>query len=56
MKAKSGAFHVFWSGGSAATSPPFEEVGPTHVLAAAFEGEQGVGTGQKGHWMFRTRR
>ena len=39
-----GASHVFWSGGCGAASPPFEEVGPTVVLQAAFDGEQGVGS------------
>ena len=35
MKAKLVAFHVFWRGRRTATSPQFEEVGPTHVFAAA---------------------
>ena len=30
-------------GGCGATNPPIEEVGPTVVLQAAFDGEQGVG-------------
>ena len=38
-----GAFHVFWSGGSAAASLPIEEVGPAIVSDTAFEGEQSVG-------------
>ena len=42
---KPGASHFFWSGGCGATSPPFEEVGPTVVLQAAFDGEQGIGSG-----------
>ena len=35
----------FWSGGCGAASPPIEEVGPAVVLEAAFDGEQGVGSG-----------
>ena len=35
----------FWSCGCGAASPPFEEVGPTIVLQAASDGEQGVGSG-----------
>ena len=31
-------------GGCGATSPPIEEVGPTVVLQAEFDGEQGVGS------------
>ena len=38
-----GASHVFWFGGCA-TSPPFEEVGPTVVLEVAFDSKQGVGS------------
>lgn len=34
-----GASHVFWSGGGA-TSPPIEEIGPTVVLEAAFQGTE----------------
>ena len=38
-----GGSHVFWSGGCDATSPPFVEVGPTHVFVAASDAEQSVG-------------
>ena len=37
------ASHVLWSCGCGATSPPFEEVGPTVVLQGAFDGKQAVG-------------
>ena len=37
-----GVHPTFWPDGSAA-SPPFEEVGPTHVFEAAFHAEHGVG-------------
>ena len=39
-----GASHVFRSGGCGVTGPPVEEVGPTVVFEAAFDGKQGVGT------------
>ena len=40
---KRGAFLFFWSEGCGAASPPIEEVGPSVVFDAAFDGEQGVG-------------
>ena len=40
-----GESRVLWSCGCGAASPPFEEVGPTVVLQAASDGEQGVGSG-----------
>ena len=39
----SGAFHFLWLRGCGVTSPPLEEVGPSHVFEAASYGEQGVG-------------
>ena len=38
-----GAFHFLWSDGCDAANPPIEEVGPSVVFVAAFDGEQGVG-------------
>ena len=40
---KAGVFHLRWSDGCGAASPPVEEVGPSVVFDAAFDGEQGVG-------------
>ena len=37
-----GASNVFWSGDCDAASPPFEEVGPTHVFEAASDAEHSV--------------
>ena len=40
-----GVVHVFGSSGCNAASSPFEVVGPEPVFEAAFDGEQGVGSG-----------
>ena len=45
QKFDQGASHFLWLSGCGATSPPFEEVKPTPVFEAAFDGEQGVGFG-----------
>ena len=39
-----GCVYVFWLGGCGAASPPIKEAGPTVVLQAEFDGEQGVGS------------
>ena len=42
-KRRRGVVHIFGSSGCNAASPPIEEVGPTPVFEAAFDGEQGLG-------------
>ena len=44
-KSVGGVVHIFGSSGCGAASPLIEEVGPAPVFEAAFDGEQGVGSG-----------